>query len=100
MFPNKKDISLIHLTASFFESGPMPTPTIFRIQGITLVPNGDTLAFFTVCNLLFGTLILDLHKAELPQVGFFFALNNLPWEFLSTKKLEIKKLRPPKEWIL
>ena len=27
-------------------------------------------------------------KAELPQVGIFFAL---PWEFLVTKKLEIEK---------
>ena len=29
------------------------------------------------------------HKAELPQVGIFFALNFLPWEFLLIKKLEI-----------
>ena len=27
-------------------------------------------------------------KAELTQVGIFFALNFLPWEFLLIKKLE------------
>ena len=30
-------------------------------------------------------------KAELLQVGIFFALNFLPWEFLLVKKLEIEK---------
>ena len=35
-------------------------------------------------------------KAELPQIGiFFFALNFLPWEFLSIKNWISKKLRPP-----
>ena len=34
-------------------------------------------------------------KVELLQVGIFFALNFLPWEFLLIKKLEIEKLRPP-----
>ena len=32
-----------------------------------------------------------LNKTELPQVGIFFALNFLPWEFLLIKKLEIQK---------
>ena len=32
-------------------------------------------------------------KAELPQVGIFFALNFLPWEFLLIKKLEIQKTK-------
>ena len=32
-------------------------------------------------------------KAELPQVGIFFALNFLPWEFLLLKKLEIEKAK-------
>ena len=32
-------------------------------------------------------------KADLPLEGIFFALNFLPWEFLSVKKLEIKKTK-------
>jgi hypothetical protein len=36
---------------------------------------------------------LRTSKAELPQVGIFFALNFLPWEFLSMKKLEIEKTK-------
>ena len=32
-------------------------------------------------------------KAELPKVGIFFALNFLPWEFLSIKKLKIEKTK-------
>ena len=32
-------------------------------------------------------------KAELQQVGIFFALNFLPWEFLLIKKLEIQKTK-------
>ena len=34
---------------------------------------------------------LTYAKAELLQVGIFFGLNFLPWEFLLIKKLEIKK---------
>ena len=34
-------------------------------------------------------------KARLQQVGIFFSLNFLPWDFLSSKKFDIKKLRPP-----
>ena len=37
---------------------------------------------------------LTYAKAELLQVGIFFGLNFLPWEFLFVKKLEITKLRP------
>ena len=43
-------------------------------------------------NLPLGTVSLD-HKADLLQVGIFFALNFLPWEFLSIKKLEIQKTK-------
>ena len=32
-------------------------------------------------------------KAELTQVGIYFALNFLPWEFLLIKKLEIEKTK-------
>ena len=32
-------------------------------------------------------------KAELPQVGIFFALSFLPWELLLIKKLEIEKTK-------
>ena len=35
-------------------------------------------------------------KADLPLEGIFFALNFLPWEFLSVKKLEIKKTKTTK----
>ena len=35
-------------------------------------------------------------KAELPLEGIFFALNFLPWEFLSEKKLEVKKTKTTK----
>ena len=34
-----------------------------------------------------------IQKAKLSQVGIFFALNFLPWKFLSIEKLEIKKNR-------
>ena len=33
------------------------------------------------------------NKAELPQVGIFFGLNFLPWEFLLVKKLKIDKTK-------
>ena len=32
-------------------------------------------------------------KAELQQVGIFFALNFLPWDFLLIKKSEIEKTK-------
>ena len=32
-------------------------------------------------------------KAELLQVGIFFGLNFLPWQFLLAKKLEIEKTK-------
>jgi hypothetical protein len=35
-------------------------------------------------------------KAELQLEGIFFALNFLPWEFLSVKKLEIEKTKTTK----
>ena len=38
--------------------------------------------------------LLYLAKAELLQVGNFFALNFLPWEVLLMKKLEIDKAKP------
>ena len=38
----------------------------------------------------------QLSKAELPLEGIFFALNYLPWEFLSVKKLEIEKTKTTK----
>ena len=38
--------------------------------------------------------LLNLAKAELLQVGNFFALNFLPWEVLLMKKLEIDKAKP------
>ena len=36
------------------------------------------------------------NKAELPQEGIIFALNDLPWEFLLIKKLEIEKTKTSK----
>ena len=32
-------------------------------------------------------------KADLPQVGIFFLLNFLPWEFFLQEKLEIEKTK-------
>ena len=38
--------------------------------------------------------ISNQNKAELGQVGIFFALNFLPWEFLLIKMFEIEKTQP------
>ena len=37
--------------------------------------------------------MMIVSKAELQQVGIFFALNFLPWDFLLIKKLEIEKTK-------
>ena len=37
--------------------------------------------------------MMIVSKAELQQVGIFFAINFLPWDFLLIKKLEIKKTK-------
>ena len=39
-------------------------------------------------------------KAELQQVGIFFALNFLPWDFLLKKSWKSKQLRPPSKQLL
>ena len=50
--------------------------------------------FFSVHGI--QTSIMLHTKAELQQVGIFFPLNFLPWDFLLIQKLEIKeKTRPP-----